>query len=169
MAFVSTLKRTVWPWFTLMRVAKPWIEAAPAPLTSHWLWGVPGFEFSQTIGLATGGSQGAATAVSTRMANAGRTRAASRRARTACEAAALLLGMSPLHVICCVTVTPPRRQGPATNLPPWIADQATYYWDPLLNPGTGRATPAPRIEPAWLQFGLWRRLGGGRKPLTQGV
>src|SRR6476469_7711712 len=132
-----------------MRVAKPWIEAAPAPLTSHWLCGVPGFEFSQTIGLATGGSQGAATAVSTRMANAGRTSAASRRARTAFEAAALLLGMSPRHVICGVTVTPPRRQGPGDDPTPWMTDQATYYWDPLLNPGTGRAAPPPRIEPAY--------------------
>ena len=46
-----------------MSVAKPWMLAEPAPLTSHSLGGLPGFEFSQTIGFAIGGSQGAACAV----------------------------------------------------------------------------------------------------------
>ena len=57
------MKRTVWPWSTLMSVAKPWMLESPAPLTSHSLGGLPGLEFSQTIGLRTGGSQGAAEAV----------------------------------------------------------------------------------------------------------
>ena len=40
-----------------MSVANPWMEALPEPTTSHWLAGLPGLEFSHTIGL-TGGSQG---------------------------------------------------------------------------------------------------------------
>src|SRR5512132_3822484 len=45
-----------------MSVANPWIVLLPAPLISHSDGGLPGFEFSQTIGFAIGGSHGAATA-----------------------------------------------------------------------------------------------------------
>src|SRR5215475_8249541 len=45
-----------------MSVANPWIVLLPAPLMSHSDGGLPGFEFSQTIGFAIGGSHGAATA-----------------------------------------------------------------------------------------------------------
>ena len=60
---MSTLKWTVSPWSTLISVLKPWMLAEPEPLTSHSLAGSPGFEFSQTISFAIGGSQGAACAV----------------------------------------------------------------------------------------------------------
>src|SRR5262245_5784163 len=43
-----------------MSVAKPWMLASPAPLTSHSLAGLPGLVFSQATGLVTGGSHGAA-------------------------------------------------------------------------------------------------------------
>ena len=46
-----------------MSVAKPWMLALPAPATSHWLGGVPGLLFSQTIWFVTGSSQGAASAL----------------------------------------------------------------------------------------------------------
>ena len=62
LAGVSTLKRMVCPWSTLISVAKPWIDALPEPLTSHWLAGLPVFVFSHAIGLAIGASQGAAEA-----------------------------------------------------------------------------------------------------------
>src|SRR5688572_25279007 len=45
-----------------MSVVKPWMFGSPAPETSHSLAGLPGFEFSQTISLATGASQGPAAA-----------------------------------------------------------------------------------------------------------
>ncbi len=45
-----------------MSVANPWMVSLPAPLMSHSDGGLPGFEFSQTIGFAIGGSHGAATA-----------------------------------------------------------------------------------------------------------
>ena len=50
---VSILKSTVWPWSTLMSVAKPWIDGSPAPETSHSDCGVPGSEFSETISLGS--------------------------------------------------------------------------------------------------------------------
>ena len=49
----------VWPWSTLMSVAKPWMLGSPAPVTSHSEAGFPGRQFSATISLA-GGSQGPA-------------------------------------------------------------------------------------------------------------
>jgi hypothetical protein len=48
---VSILNPTVSPGVTLISVANPWIAGSPAPATSHWLAGVPGSPFSQTIGL----------------------------------------------------------------------------------------------------------------------
>ena len=42
------------PGVTLMSVANPWIEASPAPVTSHTEAGVPGLLFSQTMGLIVG-------------------------------------------------------------------------------------------------------------------
>ena len=50
-ASVFTLKCTVSPRLTLICVAKPWIDGSPAPLTSHWLGGLPGRQFSATIGI----------------------------------------------------------------------------------------------------------------------
>src|SRR5215472_12955506 len=48
------LKETVWPTFTEMFVAKPWMPGSPAsPLgVSQTDWGVPGSWFSQGMGLA---------------------------------------------------------------------------------------------------------------------
>src|SRR5438046_1137526 len=54
---VTTLKWTVWPLFTLMSVANPWMLGSPAPLTSHSLAGLPGLEFSHAIGFVMGGPQ----------------------------------------------------------------------------------------------------------------
>src|SRR5258708_7776900 len=47
------------PRLTLISVAKPWIVESPAfrVLTSHWLWGFPSFEFSQTMSFAIAGLQ----------------------------------------------------------------------------------------------------------------
>ena len=45
-----------------MSVAKPWIDALPAPVMPHSLSGLPALVFSQATRLRTGGSQGAATA-----------------------------------------------------------------------------------------------------------
>src|SRR4029453_18253268 len=56
-AVVSILKLTTSPLLKLMSVAKPWMLEFPAPLTSHSLAGLPGFEFSQAIGLTIGGVQ----------------------------------------------------------------------------------------------------------------
>src|SRR5579875_1174894 len=53
-ASVEILKYSVWPMFTLMSVAKPWMVGSPTPVTSQTLSGVPGLEFSQTIGLLPG-------------------------------------------------------------------------------------------------------------------
>src|SRR5438128_1389232 len=50
-AVVWILKRTVWPWLTLMSVANPWMLELPAPLMSHSLGGLPACSFSHTIGL----------------------------------------------------------------------------------------------------------------------
>src|SRR3954452_11239548 len=49
-ADVFTLNVTVPPRSTLRSVAKPWIDASPAPLTSHSLAGFPGRQFSATMG-----------------------------------------------------------------------------------------------------------------------
>src|SRR5215213_6503000 len=62
-AVVLTLNETVWPLLTLMSVAKPWMLGSPAPPTSHSLAGLPGLEFSHTIGFTTGGSHGPAALV----------------------------------------------------------------------------------------------------------
>ena len=59
---VSTLNDTVPPRFTLMSVAKPWMLGSPAPVMSHSLAGLPGWQFSATIGLA-GALHGFAAAV----------------------------------------------------------------------------------------------------------
>ena len=59
---MSTLKWTVWPWLTLMSVAKPWMVASPDPLMSHSVAGFPALVFSQAIGLVIGASHGAAAA-----------------------------------------------------------------------------------------------------------
>jgi len=42
-ADVSILKSSVPPGATLMSVANPWMLVSPAPDTSHWLAGSPGF------------------------------------------------------------------------------------------------------------------------------
>src|SRR5688572_18979181 len=42
----------------LISVVNPWMLVEPAPLTSHSLAGLPGSEFSQTIGFAIGGLHG---------------------------------------------------------------------------------------------------------------
>src|ERR1700675_2134462 len=60
-ASVMILKDSVAPTFTLMSVANPWMVLLPDPTTSQTLCGVPGWEFSHTIGLV-GGSQGSAKA-----------------------------------------------------------------------------------------------------------
>src|SRR5437016_2331346 len=60
LAEVFTLKWTVWPASTLMSVAKPWMPASPAPLTSHSLGGLPALVFSHATGLTTGGPHGPA-------------------------------------------------------------------------------------------------------------
>ena len=49
---MSILNSTVSPVSTLMSVAKPWIDASPAPLTSHSEAGLPGRQFSATISLS---------------------------------------------------------------------------------------------------------------------
>src|SRR5687768_14392885 len=46
-----------------MSVAKPTIEGSPPPLTSHSDDGLPGLEFSQTIGLPPGSHGSAACAL----------------------------------------------------------------------------------------------------------
>src|ERR1700722_12108081 len=51
-ASVLTLKVIVCPTFTLISVANPWMVGSPAPLTSHWLGGFPGRQFSASIGFA---------------------------------------------------------------------------------------------------------------------
>src|SRR5262245_43058186 len=56
-ATVVTLKRAIWPWSTLMSVAKPSICVESTSPRSHSLGGLPGFEFSQTISLTAGGLQ----------------------------------------------------------------------------------------------------------------
>jgi hypothetical protein len=40
------------PRLTLISVANPWMVVSPAPLISHSLEGLPGRQFSATIGLA---------------------------------------------------------------------------------------------------------------------
>src|SRR6187551_871766 len=67
-ASVSTLNWINPPWSTLMSVAKPWIDALPAPLTSHSLGGLPTLVFSHATGLTMGGSHGAACATGARAA-----------------------------------------------------------------------------------------------------
>src|SRR4051812_3951927 len=59
-AGLFTLNETVPPTFALMSVVKPWIVASPEPSTSQTLDGVPGLEFSQTIGFV-GAAHGSAT------------------------------------------------------------------------------------------------------------
>ena len=39
---MSILKLTVWPWLTLMSVAKPWIAASPAPFDVPLARGIAG-------------------------------------------------------------------------------------------------------------------------------
>src|SRR5229473_5145425 len=57
--FVSViLKLTVWPWSTLMSVAKPCSVVSPAPPALHVVDGVPGFEFSHVITFQPGLLQG---------------------------------------------------------------------------------------------------------------
>src|SRR5262245_28822735 len=48
-----------------MSVAKPWMLASPAPLTSHSLGRLPVLVFSQATGLVTGASHGAADTTGT--------------------------------------------------------------------------------------------------------
>src|SRR5262245_53020763 len=57
-AFVSTLKRIVWPLLTLMSVENPWIVELPAPATSHSLDGLPVLLFSHVMAFADGPVQG---------------------------------------------------------------------------------------------------------------
>src|SRR5574342_1439395 len=52
LAGVLTLKATVPPGFTLMSVAKPWMVASPAPLTSQVDCAVPARQFSASMALA---------------------------------------------------------------------------------------------------------------------
>src|SRR5689334_17726631 len=59
---VLILNDSVWPAFTLIDVAKPWIAGSPAPLTCQSLAGSPGSVFSQAITLVTGGPHGSAAA-----------------------------------------------------------------------------------------------------------
>ena len=59
-ASVLILKWTVWPWLTLMSVAKPWMLRIARVGDLPLLAGLPGFEFSHAIGLVIGGSQGPA-------------------------------------------------------------------------------------------------------------
>src|ERR1700757_4602409 len=47
---VLILKFSVWPTFTLIDVAKPWIVESPAPLICQSVGASPGSWFSQTIG-----------------------------------------------------------------------------------------------------------------------
>ncbi len=54
------LNWTVWPLFTLICVAKPWIESSPALSICHVLGAAPGKEFSHATGLVTGGVHTAA-------------------------------------------------------------------------------------------------------------
>src|SRR5262245_14226799 len=61
-AGVSILKPSVSPTLTLIWVAKPWIDADPAPVMPHSLWGLPVLVFSHATGLTIGASQGAAAA-----------------------------------------------------------------------------------------------------------
>src|SRR5579859_6355634 len=72
-----TLKLTVWPGCTLSLVAKP--AMSPHALGAyHWLIGVPGSEFSQTIGFDPGPQASAARAATvgpTRTASSARTTA----------------------------------------------------------------------------------------------
>src|SRR5215468_6277990 len=51
-AGVLSLKKTVPLRLTLMSVAKPWMLASPAPLTSHCEEGLPGRQFSASMALA---------------------------------------------------------------------------------------------------------------------
>src|SRR5258707_8679600 len=102
-AGVLILKDSVWPTFTLIDVAKPWIVWSPSPLTCQSLGGSPGSEFSQAITLVTGGPHGPA-------AKAGR-------AETTDSRAASTMSMSPRAV---------RRSGacrekyrPCTMCPPY--------------------------------------------------
>src|SRR6516165_6550057 len=59
---VVILNDSVWPAFTLIWVAKPWIVESPIPLTCQSLGGSPGCVFSHAITLVTGGPHGPAAA-----------------------------------------------------------------------------------------------------------
>src|SRR4051812_34569104 len=61
-AGVSILNPSVSPTSTLICVAKPWIEALPAPVIPHSLSGLPALVFSHATALTTGASQAAAAA-----------------------------------------------------------------------------------------------------------
>src|SRR6185436_9588649 len=70
-ALVFTLKLSVSPTLTLICVAKPWIDALPAPDTSHVPLGVPGLLFSHAIGF-TSGAHGSAEAGTARIGTVAR-------------------------------------------------------------------------------------------------
>src|SRR5215467_629397 len=73
-AGVLILKDSVWPAFTLIDVAKPWIVESPAPLTCQSLGGSPGNVFSHAITLVTGGPHGPAAAAGRTLTRASRLR-----------------------------------------------------------------------------------------------
>ena len=57
-AGVLILNFSVSPTSTLIAVAKPWIDTSPIPSICQLAGGIPGFEFSQAIGLVIGTAQG---------------------------------------------------------------------------------------------------------------
>ena len=57
---VLILKLSVWPAFTLIEVAKPWIVESPIPFTCQSLAGSPGSWFSHAIVLAQAAAAGRA-------------------------------------------------------------------------------------------------------------
>ena len=57
---VLILKVSVWPAFTLIDVAKPWIVESPIPFTCQSLAGSPGSWFSHAIVLAQAAAAGRA-------------------------------------------------------------------------------------------------------------
>src|SRR4051794_5695317 len=61
-AAVLILNFSTSPTSTLIAVAKPWIDASPIPSICQLAGGIPGFEFSQAIGLVTGAAQGSPAA-----------------------------------------------------------------------------------------------------------
>ncbi len=59
---VFTLNPMVEPRFTLMSVAKPWMDALPEPVMFHSVLGFPVLVFSQATSVSTGASHAAAAA-----------------------------------------------------------------------------------------------------------